>query len=84
MVYVQDVAQLNLHVTPEFERALKRLMRLRGIESKSEAVRLAVEETAARAGHAHRKGSLAALRGAATKVAANPAPRFASEDDLWT
>lgn len=41
--------QLNVHVSPPFEEALERLMRLRGIRSKSEAIRIAVKEAADRA-----------------------------------
>lgn len=41
------MAQLNLHVTPEFERALTALMRGRGLASKSQAIRDAVQEAAA-------------------------------------
>ena len=41
------MAQINLHVTPEFEEALETLMRARGLRSKSEAIRDAVREAAA-------------------------------------
>ena len=37
---------MNLIVTPAFEVALERLMRRRGFASKSEAVRIVVEEAA--------------------------------------
>ncbi|HEV7734643.1 MAG TPA: hypothetical protein VGR62_20895 [Candidatus Binatia bacterium] len=36
--------QLNMQLTPDFERKLARLMRVRGIKTKSDAIRLAVEE----------------------------------------
>ncbi len=39
--------QINLHVTPEFEQALEALVRGRGLASKSEAIRYAVQEAAA-------------------------------------
>jgi len=39
--------QINLHVTPEFERALDALVRGRHLPSKSEAIRHAVQEAAA-------------------------------------
>lgn len=42
-----NMAQINLHVTPEFEDALDTLMRARGLRSKSEAIRHAVREAAA-------------------------------------
>lgn len=41
------MAQINLHVTPEFEEALELLMRARRLRSKSEAIRHAVQEAAA-------------------------------------
>lgn len=41
------MAQINLHVTPEFEEALEALMRARRLRSKSEAIRYAVQEAAA-------------------------------------
>jgi hypothetical protein len=40
------MAQINLHTTPEFEENLAKLMRERGIRSKSEAIRIAVREAA--------------------------------------
>lgn len=43
----EDMAQINLHVTPEFEEALEALMRARRLRSKSEAIRYAVQEAAA-------------------------------------
>jgi hypothetical protein len=77
------VSQLNINVTPEFERALERLMRLRSIASKSEAVRVAVQEAAAREERARRQPNFQKWRGAALAAAPNPKPRFRSEDDLW-
>lgn len=41
------MAQVNLHVTPEFEEALEALMQGRRLRSKSEAIRYAVREAAA-------------------------------------
>jgi Arc/MetJ-type ribon-helix-helix transcriptional regulator len=42
------MAQINLHVGADFEASLEALMRGRGLRSKSEAIRLAVQEAAAR------------------------------------
>ncbi len=42
------MAQVNLHVDADFEASLEALMRGRGLRSKSEAIRLAVREAAAR------------------------------------
>ena len=77
------MAQLNIHMTPEFERALARLMRVRGITSKSEAVRVAVQEAAERAGRRRRGADFGELRGAALRAPLNSRPRFFSHDDLW-
>jgi hypothetical protein len=83
MSYTVVVSQLNIHVTSSFERALSRFMKLRGLTSKSEAVRVAVEEAAAREAGGRRPFALGALRGAALGAPPNPNPRFQSEDDLW-
>jgi hypothetical protein len=77
------MSQLNIHVTASFERALKRFMKLRGLTSKSEAVRVAVEEAALREMASRTPSSFGDLRGAALAAAPNPNPRFRSEDELW-
>ena len=81
-VYVMYMSQINLHTTPTFERALARLMRLRRIGTKSEAIRLAVEELAARE-RRRRPGGFQSWIGAASQAPLNPAPRFTSDHDLW-
>jgi hypothetical protein len=58
-------------------------MRLRSIPSKSEAVRVAVQEAAEREGRARRRTDFAKWRGAALGPTLNDNPRFRSEDDLW-
>lgn len=83
MYYVQPVAQLNINTTPSFEKALQRLMRLRGLTSKSEAVRLAVEEAAERAASRRTGRDFEKLWRLGLKVPQNPKPRFTSHDDLW-
>jgi hypothetical protein len=75
------VSELNIHLTPELERALRRLMQLRGIASTSEAVHLAVQE-ALRTGADARGGGFAHSRGAARRAPLNPNPRFDDEDEL--
>jgi hypothetical protein len=42
------VKQLNLNVTPEFERDLKLFMKRKGIKRKSDAIRCAIREAASR------------------------------------
>jgi hypothetical protein len=74
--------QLNLNVTSEFERDLRRFMKQRGISSKSDAIRRAVHDAAARsapAAYDYRSWLGLGLRGPL-----NPTPRFRSEDDLWS
>jgi hypothetical protein len=83
MSYTERVSQLNIHVTASFERALSRFMKLRGLTSKSEAVRLAVEEAAVRELAGQKRLSFSDLRGAALGAPPNPSPRFRSEDELW-
>jgi hypothetical protein len=77
------VSQLNIHGTPSFERALRRLMRLRKLSTKSEAVRIAVEEAAARAERSSQRIDFSRLRGAGQRAPMNRNRRFASHDDLW-
>lgn len=82
MYYVQ-VAQININVSPEFERALQRLMRLRGIASKSEAIRVAVFEAAERERSRKRKPDFSGLLGAGLRAPQRKQRQFKSEDDLW-
>ena len=75
------MGQININVTPELERNLARLMRARGIATKSEAIRVAVEECAraATAGNADFEEWL----GLGLARPENPERRFATHDDLW-
>ncbi len=77
------MTQLNLHVKPDFERDLARLMRLRGVGTKSEAIRLAVREAVERARRSGGSTSFTGWKGAALEAALNPRPRFTSDDELW-
>ncbi len=77
------MAQINLHVKPEFERDLTRFMSLRGLRTKSEAIRLAVQEGLERARSTPPRKSFTSWAGAGLAAAPNPEPRFRSDDDLW-
>ena len=77
------MAQINLHVKPDFERDLASFMRLRGLATKSEAIRLAVTEGLERARAAPPTTSFSRWAGAGLAVTPNPEPRFRSDDDLW-
>jgi hypothetical protein len=77
------MTQLNVNMTPEFEAALSRFMRMRGIRKKSDAIRIAIAEGVERG-----PGRGAACRfsdwlGAATREPLNPSPRFRSDDEIW-
>jgi hypothetical protein len=78
------MAQININVTPEFEKALARFMRLRRIRTKSEAIRIAITECAERSAKKRRTASFTEWIGAAKKAPLNRSPRFASDDDLWS
>ena len=76
------MSQLNIHMTPAFERALKRLMRTRGIKTKSEAIRLAVQEPLQRPAE-HPPVDWKELVGIANKFPGAPRDQWLSEDELW-
>lgn len=78
------MSQMNINMNPEFEEALHRFMRLRGIRTKSEAIRIAVQEGVERKISENGRRSFAAWLGAATRAPENPNPRFVSDDDLWS
>ena len=75
--------QLNLNVTPEFERDLRRFMREKGIAKKSDAIRLALHDAVEKAGSASRSDFRSWL-GLGLKAPLNPKPRFRGEDELWS
>jgi hypothetical protein len=75
--------QLNLNVTSEFERDLKRFMKLRGIPHKSDAVRTAVHEAVTRTSGGPDYDYRAWL-GIGLRAPLNPKRRFRTEDDLWS
>jgi hypothetical protein len=74
------MAQINLNTTPEFERQLATLMRLKSIPTKSEAIRMAVAEQAKAAQMSQRRRDFSALVGILKPE--QPA-RFADDDALW-
>ena len=78
------MAQLNMHLTPAFERMLAQLMKVRRIKTKSEAIRLAVEEALDRAARSRKvPPSFDEWIGLAKRAPLNPTPRFATDRDLW-
>ncbi|HEX5758413.1 MAG TPA: ribbon-helix-helix domain-containing protein [Thermoanaerobaculia bacterium] len=76
--------QFNLHLTPEFEKAIDELMRLRRIRTKSDAVRVAVMEAVERERRGRPTPDFSSWLGLGRKAPENPNPRFRSDDDLWS
>jgi hypothetical protein len=77
------MSQLNVHVTPSFEKDLNKFMQLRHINTKSEAIRVAIKEGILRA-EAHPKPvDFTSWLGMATQVPVNKKAKFSSDDDLW-
>lgn len=76
--------QLNIHLTPDFEQTLSEYMRIRGIRTKSDAVRLAVQEAVEREQRLRKTTDFSRWIGLGKKAPENPSPRFRSDDDLWS
>lgn len=77
------MSQLNIHLSPEFEQVLAEYMRLRGLRTKSDAIRLAVRESLERELRRHQTPDFSAWVGLGQRSPENPNPRFRSDDDLW-
>lgn len=73
------MSQLNIQMTPDFESKLRRFMAARGIKTKSEAIRQAVEESLARTPEPVAM-DWTRLRG---KGLGSTQPQFESNDQLW-
>jgi hypothetical protein len=82
-LYNGCMKQLNLNVTPEFERDLKLFMKRKGIKRKSDAIRTAFRELAERA-KTKADCDFHSLLGIGLKAPLNPNPRFKTEDELWS
>ncbi len=77
------MGQLNMNTNEAFERNLSRFMKLRGIATKSEAIRVAIQEGVENALEKRKKPDFDAWLGAGLGPGLNPNPKFASDDDLW-
>ncbi len=75
--------QMNINLTPDFERDLNRYMKKSGVETKSEAIRRAVREALEQLRSRRPVRSFAEMLGIAAKYPQNRSPRFRTEDDLW-
>ena len=76
------MSQLNIHMTPAFERALRQYMRARGIKTKSQAIRTAIEEALEQS---KSKPSIPwkQLLGSASHLTQTPRRQWLTDDDLW-
>lgn len=81
--YLYRVAQLNINQTPEFEDDLLRLMRIRKIATKSEAVRIAVRESLERSLESTTSVNYREWLNLARGEGENPSPKFQSHDEIW-
>jgi hypothetical protein len=78
-----EMSQLNIHTTAAFEKQISQFMRVRGIKTKSEAIRVAIEEGLAFATRRTQTADFSEWRGLGNRAPLNPAPRFRSDADLW-
>ncbi len=75
--------QLNLNVTPQFARDLRKFMKDRGIQRKSDALKTLAREAAEKIDR-RRNYDFGELVGVALGGRENPNPKFKTEDDLWS
>ncbi|MCX6589902.1 MAG: hypothetical protein NTZ56_00095 [Acidobacteria bacterium] len=79
--------QFNMNVDAEFERDLGRIMKKRGWTRKSDAVRAVVREMATvidQGDKPWQSYDWARLLGSGLRAPLSPAPRFTSDDQLWS
>ena len=77
------MSQLNIHMTPAFEKKLLRLMKVRHITTKAEAIRIAVNEALEHSILNVKPIDFVELIGIGNDAPTNSNPRFKSDDDLW-
>ncbi len=77
------MAQLNIHLNADLEENLARLVRLKGLRSKSDAVRIAVKEAVERETRMRTTVDFGQWIGLALKAPINRKPRFQTDDDVW-
>jgi len=82
-MYMTMASQLNLHMTPGFDKALAKFMRLKGIRTKSEAIRIAVQEGIERLTNRGKGTDFNTWIGAGTSAPLNLKRRFRDSADLW-
>ncbi len=81
---MMSMAQLNLNLTQGFLDQLQAFMTLRRIKTKSEAIRVAVEEALRYSSGRQDTFDFSAIKGAGKAFPRNKKPRFVSHDQLWS
>jgi metal-responsive CopG/Arc/MetJ family transcriptional regulator len=77
------MSQLNINITPDFEKDLKRYMKKKGLKQKSQAIRSALRDASDLLEVKEMGEDYHAWLGVGLKVSPRSKPRFASDDDLW-
>lgn len=77
------MGQLNINLTPQFEKELQEYMKRAKITQKSEAVRRAVHDAAEQLKSEKREVDFSSWLGMGLKAPPNPNPRFKTHDELW-
>lgn len=78
------MSQLNIHITASFEKDLNRFMRLKHINTKSEAIRVAIKEGIQHASKQVKTINFNDWLGLGNQVPTNKKVKFTSDDDLWS
>ena len=77
------MAQLNINITPEFEKDLNKLMKSKQLKTKAETIRIAVKECLDQTMQKKNLVDFNTWIGKGNKKPTNKNPKFKSEDDLW-
>jgi len=77
------MSQLNINLTPQFEKELLEYMKQAKITQKSEAIRQALHEAVEQLKSKKREVDFSRWLGMGLKAPQNPNPRFKTHDDLW-
>ncbi|HET9209580.1 MAG TPA: hypothetical protein VFR03_04245 [Thermoanaerobaculia bacterium] len=76
------MSQISVELTPELEQALSEYMKLRHIDTESEAIHAAVVEVIGRE-RQRSQTNFSNWIGLGLRAPQNSSPRFRSDDDLW-
>lgn len=78
------MSQLSIPLTSELAHALAELMQLRHLRTEADALEAIVREALDRDRRRAKKRDFSRWIGMANQTPPNPAPRFKSDDDLWS